>query len=101
MGDVKRAARAYCEDRGRTLAEIGRHKDDQRIEQLKHRILIWAIIGYLLYFYAIVKLCMTLLACPGEGYNLNGCAPIPWACQNRFLHPDTVMCIQCATGSLN
>jgi hypothetical protein len=59
----------------------------------------WALVGYFFLGYAVVKLYFTLFGCPpGEGYNLNGCAQIPWHCQDSTMYPDTARCILCATG---
>ncbi|CAK0805013.1 unnamed protein product [Prorocentrum cordatum] len=106
MLQLRQALQMYCQvmrtirstvSGGTTLESIGPEckNDKKTINLLMMYVIIWAVIGYALFAYAVLKLYMSLTACPGEGYNLfSSCAPIPWDCLNTTLHPDTVGCIR-------
>ncbi|CAK0862448.1 unnamed protein product [Prorocentrum cordatum] len=105
MIQLRQALHMYCQvmgtirskvSGGTTLESIGSSckQDKKTINLLMMYVICWAVIGYSLFAYAVLKLYMSLMACPGEGYNLGSCAPIPWDCLNTTLHPDKVGCIR-------
>ncbi|CAK0852160.1 unnamed protein product [Prorocentrum cordatum] len=105
MIQLRQALHMYCQvmwtirskvSGGTTLESIGSSckQDKKTINLLMMYVIVWAVIGYSLFAYAVLKLYMSLMACPGEGYNLGSCAPIPWDCLNTTLHPDKVGCIR-------